>query len=256
MMEHGVTPVWVFDGQPLEEKSETIKKREGKKKAADRLLEESLRTGDYLTAMKASKQSITMKEGELSAMKTLLELAGVPFAVANSEADFKMARLSKSNAVAGVISEDGDLLAHGVETVLRSDKPGSFIAYEKSNVLKVLGMSENQFVDLCILLGNDYIDNAEGVGPISAYKLIKEHGSIEKILETNTKFNLDDLKSKYQVIRKIYTPLVNNESDTFEKYDFNEKKFKEFLKERKFKGANIEKYAENFKKLHESLKRV
>lgn len=36
---------------------------------------------------------------------------------------------------------------------------------------------------MCILLGCDYCDSIKGIGPHRAYSLIKEHGSIEKILE-------------------------------------------------------------------------
>jgi len=44
-------------------------------------------------------------------------------------------------------------------------------------------LQQEQFVDLCILLGCDYCDKIRGIGPKSAYKLIQEHGSIENILK-------------------------------------------------------------------------
>jgi flap endonuclease-1 len=41
-----------------------------------------------------------------------------------------------------------------------------------------------QFVDLCILLGCDYLDPIPKVGPHTALKLIREYGSLEKIVES------------------------------------------------------------------------
>ncbi|KPP60972.1 flap endonuclease 1-like [Scleropages formosus] len=40
-----------------------------------------------------------------------------------------------------------------------------------------------QFIDLCILLGCDYCGTIKGVGPKRAMDLIRQHGSIEKILD-------------------------------------------------------------------------
>lgn len=54
-------------------------------------------------------------------------------------------------------------------------------------------MTINQFVDLCILLGCDYLDPIPKIGPNTALKLIREHGSLEKIVE----FIENDKKGKY-----------------------------------------------------------
>lgn len=50
-------------------------------------------------------------------------------------------------------------------------------------VLECLEMSMDQFIDLCILLGCDYMEPVKGVGWKSAIKLIKEFGSLDKVKE-------------------------------------------------------------------------
>ena len=40
-----------------------------------------------------------------------------------------------------------------------------------------------QFIDLCILLGCDYLEPIRGIGPKSALKLIKEHGGLEGVVK-------------------------------------------------------------------------
>ncbi|KAJ6624820.1 hypothetical protein lerEdw1_014803, partial [Lerista edwardsae] len=50
-------------------------------------------------------------------------------------------------------------------------------------LLQQLGMTREQFVDLCILLGCDYCGKIRGLGPRKALKLMKQHGSIEQVLQ-------------------------------------------------------------------------
>jgi 5'-3' exonuclease len=40
-----------------------------------------------------------------------------------------------------------------------------------------------QFIDLCILLGCDYLESIKGIGPKTALKLIREHENIEGVLK-------------------------------------------------------------------------
>jgi flap endonuclease-1 len=63
---------------------------------------------------------------------------------------------------------------------------------EYSKAIEGLGLTHDQFVDLCILLGCDYCDTIRGIGPKTALKLVREYGCIEKILD-----NID--RTKYGV---------------------------------------------------------
>ena len=51
------------------------------------------------------------------------------------------------------------------------------------DVLRAFGMNLDQFIDLCILLGCDYSGTIKGIGPQTAYELVKAHKSIERIIE-------------------------------------------------------------------------
>lgn len=53
-------------------------------------------------------------------------------------------------------------------------------------------MTQEQFIDLCILLGCDYCGNIRGIGPKKSVELIKQYGSIEEILKNiDHKVNLN-----------------------------------------------------------------
>lgn len=40
-----------------------------------------------------------------------------------------------------------------------------------------------QFIELCLLLGCDYLEPIKGIGPKTAYKLMQEYGSLDKVLK-------------------------------------------------------------------------
>ena len=49
---------------------------------------------------------------------------------------------------------------------------------EYKDAIAGLDMTKEQFIDLCILLGCDYCESIKGIGQATAFKLIKEHGSL------------------------------------------------------------------------------
>lgn len=76
-------------------------------------------------------------------------------------------------------------------------------------------MHNLQFIDLCIMLGCDYTNSIKGVGPKRAIELIKNHRSLEKIIE-----NIDTKKYpipedwNYKDARLLFQePEVSNADD-------------------------------------------
>ena len=49
--------------------------------------------------------------------------------------------------------------------------------------LEGLQMEMSQFIDLCILLGCDYLEPIKGIGPKSALKLVREYGGLKDVVE-------------------------------------------------------------------------
>lgn len=93
-------------------------------------------------------------------------------------------------------------------------------------LLESFEMTMDEFIDLCILCGCDYTKNIGGIGPVKAFKFIKDHGTIEKVL---IKIEEDDedpkKKSKYIIpadfkfkeSRELFTnPDVINDKATLE----------------------------------------
>ena len=72
-------------------------------------------------------------------------------------------------------------------------------------MLSGLGLTPDQFIDLCILCGCDYTAKIGGVGAVRALQLITKHGCIEKVLEAldPAKYQIPD-PFPYQEARRLF----------------------------------------------------
>jgi len=129
--------------------------------------------------------------------KKLLRLMGVPYVEAPCEAEAQCAELCRAGKVYGTASEDMDSLTFGTSILLRhmtfsEARKEPIVEINTDRVLQGLGMTQDEFIDLCILLGCDYCESIRGVGPKKAVEFVRKYKTIENILK-----NLD--KTKYPV---------------------------------------------------------
>ncbi|GLJ19359.1 hypothetical protein SUGI_0348800 [Cryptomeria japonica] len=197
LLEAGIKPVYVFDGKPPELKKEELAKRLSRREEATEDLAEAIETGVKEDIERYSKRTVKVTKQHNEDCKKLLRLMGVPVIEAPSEAEAECASLCKSGKVYAVASEDMDSLTFGASRFLRhlmepSSKKIPVMEFEISKVLEELNLTMDQFIDMCILCGCDYCDTIRGIGAQTALKLIRQHGSLEKILE-----NLN--KDRYQI---------------------------------------------------------
>ncbi|CAK9164006.1 unnamed protein product [Ilex paraguariensis] len=215
LLEAGIKPLYVFDGQPPDLKKQELAKRYSKRVDATEDLNEALETGNKEEIEKFSKRTVKVTRQHNEDCKKLLRLMGVPVIEAPSEAEAQCAALCKSGEVYAVASEDMDSLTFGAPRFLRhlmdpSSKKIPVMEFEVSKVLEELSLSMDQFIDLCILSGCDYCDSIRGIGGLTALKLIRQHGSIENILENINKerYQIPD-DWPYQQARHLFKePLV------------------------------------------------
>jgi flap endonuclease-1 len=82
-------------------------------------------------------------------------------------------------------TEDMDALTFGTKYLLRgfNSKKEPICQIELAQVLEGFEMTHAEFVDLCILCGCDYTHTIGGMGPVTAYKMMREHGNIENVLK-------------------------------------------------------------------------
>uniref|UniRef100_A0A3Q3E5C3 Flap structure-specific endonuclease 1 n=2 Tax=Hippocampus comes TaxID=109280 RepID=A0A3Q3E5C3_HIPCM len=104
------------------------------------------------------------------------------------EAEASCAALVKAGKVFATATEDMDGLTFGTNVLLRhltasEAKKLPVQEFHFSRILQDINLTNEQFIDLCILLGCDYCGTIKGIGPKRAIDLIRQHGSIEEILE-------------------------------------------------------------------------
>lgn len=197
MIDNGVKPCYVFDGKPPDMKSGELEKRKERREEAEKLLNEAKEKGDSEAMDKFERRLVRVTKEQNEDVKSLLRLMGVPVVEAPCEAEAQCAALVKAGKVFGTATEDMDALTFGSNVLLRhmtfsEAKKMPIKEINLARVLKDFDMSTKQFVDLCIMLGCDYCGTIRGIGPKRAFELIKEHGTIENVLD-----NID--QNKYPV---------------------------------------------------------
>nr|KMM66046.1 DNA-repair protein rad2 [Coccidioides posadasii RMSCC 3488] len=200
MVDNGIKPLYVFDGAPPKLKSGELAKRMARKQEAAEQHEEAKETGTAEDVEKFSRRTVRVTREHNEECKKLLKLMGIPYIDAPTEAEAQCAVLARAGKVYAAASEDMDTLCFDSPILLRHltfseqrKEPIQEIHLER--VLEGLGMDRKQFVDLCILLGCDYVDPIPKVGPNTALKMIRDHGSLEKVVEAME----NDPKKKYTI---------------------------------------------------------
>ncbi|KAK6608379.1 DNA-repair protein rad2 [Botrytis cinerea] len=200
IVDNGIKPVYVFDGAPPKLKSGELAKRFQRKATATEGLEEAKETGTAEDIEKFSRRTVRVTREHNAECQRLLKLMGIPYIIAPTEAEAQCAALARAGKVYAAASEDMDTLCFDSPILLRHltfseqrKEPIQEVSLEK--VLTGLNMDRKQFVDLCILLGCDYLDPIPKIGPHTALKLIREHGDLETLVAWITA----DKKERYAI---------------------------------------------------------
>ena len=193
-----IIPVHIFDGKPPELKMKVLEDRfKIRQNAIDKLIEIDDKEKDKekddkdelsdIDKLRLIKQSISISQDEMSEVKEIVKLLGVPYIEAPQEADSQCAYLSRNDLVDYVASEDMDILTFGCKNLLKGFMKRNMVNINLEMILSEMEINMDQFIDLCILLGCDYTDSIDGVGLKKAYELIKKYKNIEMIITKEKK---------------------------------------------------------------------
>ncbi|EHP69311.1 flap structure-specific endonuclease [Metallosphaera yellowstonensis MK1] len=258
LIEEGVIPVYVFDGKPPELKMEELENRRRLKEEAERKLVKAKELGKLEEMRKYSQMSSRLTKGMAEESKELLSRMGVPIVNAPSEGEAEAAYLNYKNITFAAASQDYDSLLFGAKRLIRNltitgkrKLPNKDVyveikpeMIELDELLRKLGLTREQLIDVAILIGTDYNpDGIKGIGPKTAYKLIRTYKSIEAI--DRRELNPELIYFDYKKIREIFLkPEVVEPSESLElrdpdkekvtdmlvgEYDFNEERVKNAL---------------------------
>lgn len=210
MLEAGMKPVFVFEGKPPEMKKEELAKRFERRADANTDLEAAKEAGNTEDVEKYSKRTVRVTREHNEECKRLLRLMGVPVLDAPSEAEAQCAQLCKDGLVYGISTEDMDSLTFGTPRLIRhlmapASQKTPAMEFDHALVLSELGLTNDQFIDVCIMCGCDYTSKIAGIGAVRALALIRKHGNIEGVLAAldPAKYQIPD-PFPYQEARRLF----------------------------------------------------
>ena len=246
LLKNGIIPIFLFDGNVCDDKLCTVKQRyEKKKKDADKKddlidklessknnladtfslnsderdeIENTIKMITEQIKLISRAQDITAKTDEINGIIGVMQRIGIPACRTPYDAESYATALNQKypQLINAVMSDDTDVFPFGAKIVISKydQRSGTVRLTDTEDMLKRMNFTREQFVDMCILLGSDYLTNDNGcpltiksIGPKSAHSLIKQYGSIETILKivvpTNKRFIVPE-KYSYQNARKIF----------------------------------------------------
>ncbi|MEM5766337.1 MAG: flap endonuclease-1 [Candidatus Aenigmatarchaeota archaeon] len=195
LIEAGIKPIFVFDGEPPKFKKRTVEERRIVREKAREKWEEALKKGEK--AITYAQAAAQLTDEMVKDSKELLDAMGIPWIQAPSEGEATCAFLCKKNEVFATGSQDMDSLLFGSPRLVKNlsitgrrklPRKEVYIEVkpeiiELQQVLSSLGITREQLVIIGMLVGTDYTPGIEKVGPKTALRLVKEHKSLKGVLE-------------------------------------------------------------------------
>jgi len=241
-LENGIIPIYVFDGCPsaakqanaltkrftyreqisrkveeLEDKFieqlDNIDKYPSDEKDSIELNPEINDTLDQLLKIHRKMSFMTVGKNHRNECKYLLKLMGIPFIVANEDAEAFCVTLQKQGIADYVYTEDTDIIPYFIASldqeqivkpikIFRKGYLNSMVTViDVNEILKNMNLTPRSFIDMCILSGCDFCTTISKIGPMKAYAYIQKYHSIEGL--KNIGICLPD-DFKYQEARDIF----------------------------------------------------
>jgi len=230
LLMENIKPIYVFDGKANELKMVEIQRRSQLKKEATEKYQLAIEEGRMEDARKYSTRTAVLTDKMVEESKKLISYLGIPYIQAPSDGEAAAAYLTKREVAFAAASQDYDSILFGAKRLVRNlaisgkrKVPNRNVyvevepeIFEHDRVLREIGLTPEQLVDVGILIGTDFNPGGfAGIGPKTALKLIKENGKLENIQKI--KHLLPEVP--YQEIRNIF---LKPEVPKVDKIDFSE----------------------------------
>jgi exonuclease 1 len=190
LIHFGVKPFLVFDGDYLPSKAHTEKERATRRKESKRAGLELLRMGRVSQAHLELQKAVDVTPVMARELIEELKMMDVPYIVAPYEADSQLAYLEKQGIISGIISEDSDLLVFGTKCLLtKLDQHGECIMVNRADFtacreISLVGWTDKEFRMMAMLSGCDYLPGIPNMGLKTAYRLVRKHKVIDRVVRT------------------------------------------------------------------------
>ncbi|MBI2139523.1 flap endonuclease-1, partial [Candidatus Woesearchaeota archaeon] len=185
LMESGIRLVFCFDGKVPELKKEERQRRRELKQEAEMKLADAEKRGDIEGMKKFAARTSRLTSEMIADAKKLLEALGLPYIIGASEAEAQASFLVTRGDAYAVSTNDADALLFNAPRIVRNlniagkkkkTKTLGVVAVEPELIdlkenLRHLGITHDQLIALCMLVGTDYSPGVKGIGPKTALKM-------------------------------------------------------------------------------------
>ncbi|MDR1690281.1 MAG: flap endonuclease-1, partial [Candidatus Methanoplasma sp.] len=213
LISQGIEPSFVFDGKPHELKKATLTERKERREKATMEWDDAKEEGDLKKAFSKAQQTSKMTPEIRESSKELISYLGLPIINAPSDGEAQAAYMCSKGNVWASASQDFDSILFGTPTLVRNmtitgrrKVPGKdqykdvrTEIIDSKAFLDAIGVTREQLVDMCILIGTDFNPGVPGIGPKKSLKLIKDHKDLEHVMS-----HLSIEIQSYQEIRDIF----------------------------------------------------
>lgn len=228
--------IFIFDGKPPENKAECIRERKEKSQKAKEL---SMNATTKEEKDKYEKNALRLTSEMIIDVKLLLNLMGISYIhPREGEGEAYASELCRIGYVDYVLTEDMDTMAYQCPKVIRncidrSMKRKDIVSiFDYQKLIEDINLTNDQFLDFCILSGCDYCSPPPKLGTVTALKLIKNHSNIQEIID-NTKYDFpEDYYDKFQMAKnnfKLFTGQINPEEINLIKGNLDKNKLYDYL---------------------------
>jgi flap endonuclease-1 len=196
LIEMGIRPVFVFDGEPPRFKERAIAERAAAKEEAQRRLHEAKERGEK--ELKTYAQATArITESIIEESKKILTLLGIPVIQAPSEGEAQAAYLSRQGLAYAVGSQDYDSLLFGAPRLVRNltltgkrklPHKGIYVTVEPEMIdlnesLRKLNINRQKLIWVAIMTGTDYNPGIKGIGAKKGYAIVQKANSLQECFE-------------------------------------------------------------------------
>ncbi|CAH2067355.1 unnamed protein product, partial [Iphiclides podalirius] len=104
----------------------------------------------------------------------LLQIFGIPYIVAPTEAEAQCAFLESIHLTDGTITDDSDIWLFGGRTVYKNffNQKKHVLQFLSERIEKAFNLTREQLILLALLVGSDYTTGVPGVGPVTALEIL------------------------------------------------------------------------------------
>lgn len=226
IIEKGVKPIYVFDGVAPKEKADTQSERRQIRKESELKWEEALKEGDEETARKYAVRSSKLTPYIIESSKEFLTLMGIPYVEAYGEGEAQASYMVKKGDAWAVASQDYDCLLFGAKRIIRNltnsnKKPLEY--YNLRKVLTELKITQEELINMGIIIGTDFNKGINGIGSKTALKLAHKK-------QLNNKLN--EIPENIENIQNIFLKPHINTNYKIKWKNVNQEKILEFMCEK------------------------